>query len=155
MKIRLPLIAVAVAFVAACGSASDSVTFQAPPSYHAKASFGPFMQLWSREPHTVLVLFSLPVQMDLNKAMTRADFKDAHIQKKEKIKICDGAQDAIFAMLEGQAKTDPGEQVSEPSEIQFLATDVRGKTYMAMYARPLHSPADPAAETAIRNVCPK
>lgn len=155
MKARLPLIMTAVAFVAGCGSASDAVTFQAPPSYQAKASVGPFMQIWSPERHVALVLIALPVQVDLNKAMTQADLKDAHVQKKEKIKICNGTQDAIFTMLEGNAKTDANEPASEPSEIQFLATDVRGKTYMAMYARPLRSTADPAAEAAIRNVCPK
>ena len=155
MKARLPLIASAAAFIAGCGSASDAVTFQAPPSYQAKASFGPFMQLWSREPHTAIVLIALPVQTDLNKAMSQADLKDTRIQKKEQIKICGGAQDAVFATLEGTAKTDPDASDSQPSEIEFLATDVRGKTYMAMYARPLRSAADPAAETAIRNVCPK
>jgi hypothetical protein len=155
MKARLSLIICAAAFVAGCGSASDSVTFQAPSSYHSKASIGPFMQVWSREPHTALVLISLPVQTDLDQAMSRADVGDARVQKKERIKICNGTQGAILAQLEGNAKTDPNESDTQPSEIQFLATNVRGKTYMAMYARPLHSTADPTAEAAIRNVCPK
>lgn len=113
------------------------------------------MQVWEREPHTVLVLTSLPVQTDLSKVLSQADLKDAHLQRKELIKICNGAQDALFAMGEGESKVEPADSISEPSEVEFLATDVRGKTYLAMYARPLHSPADPAAQAAIRNVCPK
>lgn len=155
MQARLLLIAGAIASLTACGSATDAVTFEAPAGYHAKASFGPFMQLWTGAPHTVLVLFSLPVQTDLEKAMAQADFKDAHLQKKEQIKICGGSQDAVFAMLEGKTKVDADQGPSQPSEIEFLATNVRGKTFMAMYARPLHSPADPSAQAAIRNVCPK
>lgn len=155
MKARLFLTAGAIALLAGCGSASDAVTFHAPPSYQAKASFGPFMQVWSREPHSALVLIALPVQTDLNKAISQADLKDSHLEKKEQIKICGGKQDAFYAMLEGEAKFDANSSASERSEIEFLATNLGGKTYMAMYARPLRSPADPAAEAAIRNVCPK
>ncbi len=154
MKARLFLIAGAVAVVMGCGSATDAITFQAPPSFHSKASLGPFMQVWAAAPHHDIVLLSMPTQIDLDKTVSQADLNDARLQKKERIKICSGTQDALFVILQGESKVDD-DSSSEPSEIQFLATDVRGKTYMAMYARPLHSTADPAAEAAIRNVCPK
>ena len=154
MKARLAFIAGALAFVTGCGSATDGVTFQAPPSFHSKASFGPFMQVWAAKPHNDIVVISMPTQVDWNKAVVKADLSDARLQKKERIKICNGTQDALFVILQGETKVD-NDSTSMPSEIQFLATDVRGKTYMAMYARPLHSPADTAAESAIRNVCPK
>jgi hypothetical protein len=154
MKARLFLLAGAVAFLAGCGSATDAVTFQAPPSFHSKASVGPFMQVWAAAPHNAIVLMSMPVAIDLNKAVSQADLSDARLQKKERIKICGGTQDALFVVLQGERKLND-DSTSTPSEIEFLATDVRGKTYMAMYARPLHSPADPAAQAAIRNVCPK
>ncbi len=154
MKARLVFFAGAVALLPACGSATDAVTFQAPPSFRSKASFGPFMQVWAAAPHNNIVLISMPAQIDWNKTLTQADLNDARLQKKERIKVCNGTQDALFVELQGETKVD-NDAASQPSEIEFLATDVRGKTYMAMYARPLHSPADPAAETAIRNVCPK
>ncbi|HET9031126.1 MAG TPA: hypothetical protein VFN49_13220 [Candidatus Aquilonibacter sp.] len=153
MKARLGLLAVFVLALTACGHATDSVTFTAPPAFHEKASFGPFMQIWEGEPHTVLMLMALPVAADLNKAMDQANLKDAKVQKNEHIKICGGSQDAVFAQLEGETTT--GSSSSGPSEIEFLATNVAGKTYMAMYARPLHTAPDSAAEAAIRNVCPK
>jgi hypothetical protein len=155
MRIRPFFAAVAVAVLAGCGSASDAVTFEPPPAYHSKASFGPFMQLWEGSPHTVIMLMSLPVQADLNKAMDQANLKGAKVNKEARIKICGGSQDAIYAELESDATKSGNSEISGPSQIEFLATDVKGKTYMAMYARPLHNAADPAAEAAIRNVCPK
>lgn len=154
MKARLFLFAGAVALLAGCGSATDSITFQVPPSFHPKASFGPFMQVWAAAPHNDIVLISMPTQIDLNKTVSQADLNDARLQKKEHIKICNGSQDALFVLLQGDSKVDD-DSSSGPAQVEFLATDVRGKTYLAMYARPLHSPADPAAEAAIRNVCPK
>lgn len=154
MKARLAFIAGALAFVTGCGSATDAVTFQAPPSFHSKAALGPFMQVWAAAPHNAIILISMPTEIDLNKTISQADLNDARLQKKERIKICNGTQDALFVIMQGESKVD-NDSTSTPSEIQFLATDVQGKTYMAMYARPLHSPADPAAESAIRNVCPK
>lgn len=148
---RLVCLAGVLALLTACGSATDAITFTAPPSFHPKASVGPFMQIWEAKPHAAIVLMSLPVELDLDKAMDQADIKDARIEKRERITIC-GAQSAVFAKGQGQ-ESDASE--NGPSEVQFLATNVKGKTYMAIYARPLHSAADPAAEAAIRNLCAK
>jgi hypothetical protein len=113
------------------------------------------MQLWESSPHTVMVLIALPNQIDLDKAMQQSTLKDTKVQKREDVRICGGSQDAIFVMAEGETQTATGSKDSRPSEVEFLATNFKGKTYMAMYARPLHTAADPAAEAAIRNVCPK
>ena len=158
MNMRLLLMAGAIAVLSACGSATDSVSFTAPPEFHSKASFGPFMQIWSKDdPHTVLILMALPVKTDLDKAMSEADLRDATIKKTDRIKICNGSQDALYAEVEGEAKTGSSDTSGKPqrSDVEFLATNVAGKTYMAMYARPLHTAADPAAEAAVKNVCPK
>ena len=152
MNARHALIAGGVALLTACGSATDAITFSAPAAFHAKASIGPFMQLWESAPHNVIILMSLPTQLDLKRAMEQADLKGARVEKNERIKIC-GSQPAVFAQVQGETNT--GSENSQPSEVEFLATNVKGKTYMAMYARPLHSAADPAAEAAIRNLCPK
>lgn len=154
MKARLTVTVAAVAALTACGSATDSVTFQPPSNFHSKASFGPFMQMWESGPRNVIMLMSLPVQTDLDKAVREADLKDARVRKNERIKICGGSQDAVFAQIEGESST-AGDEPKQPSEIEFLATNVKGKTYLAMYLRPLHTAADTAAEAAIRDVCPK
>lgn len=148
-----PIFGAAIAAIAlsACGSATDAVSFNPPPSFHSKASFGPFMQMWQgKDEHEILMLMALPVQGDLNKAMGQSDLKDANAQK---ITIC-GSQPAMFAEGQGRSRTD-GSSGTAQSKIEVVATVVRGKTYLAMYARPLHAPADPAAEKAIKDVCPK
>jgi hypothetical protein len=148
-----PILAASIAALAlsACGSATDAVSFTAPPSFHTKASLGPFMQMWQgKDEHEVLILMALPVQGDLNKAMSQSDLKDADAQK---ITIC-GNQPAMFAQGEGHSRTGSSSS-TETSKIEVVATVVRGKTYLAMYTRPLKAPADPAAEKAIKDVCPK
>ena len=154
MKTRIVALAGAVAALTGCGSATDAVTFTAPPSFHEKASVGPFMQVWESAPHTALVLMSLPVAMNLDKAMDQADLKDATVRKRERTTIC-GNQQAVFIDAQGQMNAGNESGTGRPSEIEFIATNVKGKTYLAFYGRPLHSPADPAAQAAIRNVCPK
>lgn len=146
--------------LSACGSATDSVTFTAPPGYTSKASLGPFMQIWGgKTEHDVLILLALPVAGDLNKAIDQGQIKSAQFEATQKITICDN-QPAIFAQGRGEMSTTAGSSTAstsmkEPSAIEIIATQVKGKTYLAMYGRPLKSPADPAAEKAIKNVCPK
>ena len=141
----------------ACGSATDSVTFTAPSSYTSKASLGPFMQIWGgKTEHDVLILLALPVAGVLNKAIDQGQIKSAQLDTTQKITICDN-QPAIFAVGKGEMSTGDSSSTSnkEPSALEIIATQVKGKTYLAMYGRPLKSPADPAAEKAIKNVCPK
>lgn len=142
--------------LAACGSATDSVTFTAPPGYVSKASLGPFMQIWGgKTPHDVLILMALPVAGDLNKAMDQSSVKGADFKPAQRLTICDN-QPAIFAEGHGEMNTGgSSDKTTQKSEIEIIATQVKGKTYLAMYGRPLNAPADPAAEKAIKNVCPK
>jgi hypothetical protein len=142
--------------LSACGSATDAVSFTAPPGFHTKASLGPFMQMWQgKDERELLILMALPVQGDLNKAMSESDLKDADAKK---ITIC-GDQAAMFAQGVGHGHVGisgtTASTSTEPTNIEVIATVVRGKTYLAMYSRPLKAPADPAAEKAIKDVCPK
>ncbi len=151
-----PIFAAAIAAIAltACGSATDAVTFTAPSSFHSKASLGPFMQMWQgKDGRELLILMALPMQGDLNKAMSQSDLKDADAQK---ITIC-GNQPAMFAqgVGHGHVGVSTSNTTTEPSKIEVVATVVRGKTYLAMSSRPLKAPADPAAEKAIKDVCPR
>ncbi len=155
MKMRhLLALGVAGAVLTACGSATANITFKAPANYQSKASIGPFMKIWEGPAKgNLIMVMSLPVAMDLNKTMSQSTVKDAHIEKRQDLTICSG-QRAIYAEMQGKT-SNAGANATEPSEIQFIATDAGGKTYMAMYVRPLKTPVDPAASAAIRNLCPK
>lgn len=139
----------------ACGSASDAVTFTAPPGYVQKAAIGPFVQVWTAAASdSAIVLTALPTKMDLKEAVTGAGVKDAQIVDQKMISICNH-QDALYAdMLGGHLTTGSGEPAT-PKRIELLATVAGGKSYVVVYARPVKAPADPAAEGAIKNICPK
>lgn len=111
------------------------------------------MRLWESSPHTDIILLALPVQVKLDEAIAQSNVKHAHIEQRGYTTIC-GRQRAFFARMQGDSSTG-GTGTPVRSEVQLLATNVKGKTYLAIYIRPLRSPADPAAERAIRNVCPK
>jgi hypothetical protein len=154
MILRRTFALIALAALAACGSASDSVTFAAPPGYTQAASIGPFVQVWmTADKESLITLVALPVKADLDKAMSQADIKDAEVKAQRNIKIC-GSQPALFADILGVSKSTGGE-VPHKMRIEFIATNANGKTYMAMYMRPLAAVANPAAEAAIQNICPK
>ena len=145
------------AMLAGCGSASDSISFKAPANYAVAASVGPFMQMWKGPQHSALMLMALPTKIDLENAVNSADIKGAKIEKESTIAIC-GNQPAIYVSLIGEREAfgsaAPGGE-AEKRQIDFLATNVNDKTYMAMYIRPVGTPADSGAEGAIHNICSK
>ena len=140
-----------------CGSASDAVTFKAPASYASAAQIGPFMQVWRGPQQSSLALMAFPGKIDLDKAMTSSNVKDAQVLKQSTIQIC-GNQPAYYVSMIGNGEafgtSSPG-VTNEKRQVDLLVTDVGGKTYMAMYVRLVGTSADPAAEDAIRNVCSK
>lgn len=153
---RIVVLAVA-AVLAGCGSATDSTTFKAPANFTAAASVGPFMQMWKGPQESALMLMALPTKIDLDKAVTSSDIKDAQIKKETTISIC-ANQPAVYVSMIGEHEAfgspSPGGAVQK-RQIDFLATNTNGKTYMAMYIRPLGTPEDPGAESAIHDVCSK
>jgi hypothetical protein len=137
----------------ACGSASDSTTFQVPPGYVQQASIGPFMQIWkSGDDKNIIMLMALPVKSALHNAISDADIKDSSINEQKDITICNG-QHAYYIDATGTANAAGG--TTRRGRVEMVATVAGGKTYLAMYIRPLQAPADPAADAAIKNVCPK
>jgi hypothetical protein len=155
-NVRRLLAVASAAALAGCGSATDSITFKAPSNFTTAASVGPFMQMWTGPQHSALMLMALPTKIDLDKAVTSSDIKDATIQKQATIQIC-GNQPAVYVSMIGQRETigsaAPG-GAEQKRQIDFLATNANGKTYMAMYMRPVGTPVDTAAEAAIRDICP-
>ncbi|HTC31201.1 MAG TPA: hypothetical protein VK702_10765 [Candidatus Acidoferrum sp.] len=143
--------------LAGCGSATDAVTFKPPANYASAAQIGPFMQLWRGPQHSSMMLMAFPTKIDLDKAMTGSNFKDAQVLKQSSLQIC-GNQPAYYVSMIGTGdslgSSSPGIRL-EKHQVDLIATDAGGKTYMAMYVRPIGSPADATAESAIRNVCSK
>lgn len=156
-KDRWLVVCAFAATLAGCGSATDSITFKAPVNYTVAASVGPFMQMWRGPQQSALMLMALPTKIDLDKAVTTADIKGASVEKESKIQIC-GNQPAIYVSMIGERETfvsaAPG-GAQQKRQIDFLATNVNDKTYMTMYIRPVGTPADPSAESAIHDVCSK
>ncbi len=144
-----------LAALAGCGTASDAVTFHAPPGYTQAASVGPFVQVWkTADTASILTLVALPTKIDLDKSVNQSDIQDADVKVKKDITIC-GNQQAVYADIIGTMRRAGSESKPEKGRIEFLATNVQDKTYMAVYVRPLTAPADPAADEAIHNICPK
>lgn len=147
----------AAGMLTACGTATDHVTFQPPPDFKSIVSVGPFMQMWSGPDKNMIMLMALPAKLDLEKSVIESPVKDATVEKQARITICNGQQ-AVYLNMIGNVKNSSasGDKAErDPQQIEFLATDVSGKTYMAMYIRPKGSPADTSAQSAIHNVCPK
>jgi hypothetical protein len=147
-------IAAAVVVLAGCGSAADSVTFEAPSGYTQTASIGPFMQIWSGPKQNRLMLMALPTQVDIHKAVSNSNVQDEHVEQQAQIEIC-GHQPAYYVSMTGTSSDPAGSGPKTRHQVDFLATAANGKTYIAMYFRPVGTPADPSAESAIHNVCPK
>ena len=148
------MIVAATAVLAGCGSATDSVTFEAPSSYTQTASIGPFMQIWSGPNQNRLMLMALPTQMDIHKAVSSSNVQDAHVEHEAQVEIC-GHQPAYYVSMIGTSSDPGGTGPKARHQVDFLATAANGKTYIAMYFRPVGTPADPSAERAIHDVCPK
>jgi hypothetical protein len=144
---------VSVAALAGCGSATDAVTFKAPAGFTSTVSVGPFMQMWSGPKETALMLLSLPKKIDLDQAVSNTNVQDAQVEKQSKINICDN-QPALFISMIGSSHEASSGNASK-RQIDLIATVVNDKTYMGMYMRPVGAPADPAAESAIKNICPR
>jgi hypothetical protein len=144
-----------ISVLAGCGSATDAVTFKAPAGYTSAFSAGPFMEMWMGPKEHAVMLIALPKKIDLSQAVTNSSVQDARVEKSQPVKIC-GAQPALYISMvgTGQSLGTPA-PAAEKRQIDMIATVVNDKTYMALYMRPVGAAADPAAESAIHQICPK
>ncbi len=145
----------AIVALAACGSPTDATSFQVPPGYTAAVSIGPFAKVW-RGPkgHSGILFLALPGEIQFSKIADNTTVQDAQIVKHEDVRIC-GRQDAYYLAMIGETEESEKANPGEKQLIDVVATHLSGKTYMAMYVRPEGTAADPAAQTAIRGICPK
>jgi hypothetical protein len=152
MNVRAVCIAAVLCALCACGSASDAVTFQAPAGFKPEMSVGPFAQGWSGPQGQSLMLMALPAKIDLSKTVEESPVTNGTIEHDTMTTIC-GDQPARVLDLVGSIASSSGSKDRERRDIQTVATNAGGKTYFAIYARPIGMPANPAAEAAIRHVC--
>lgn len=146
----------AVVALAACGSATDATTFQPPPGYTAAVSVGPLFKVWRgpKSRREGIVFMALPTEIEYSKIGDNTTVQDAQILKHADLKIC-GSQDAYYLSMIGKTQEAQSADPGEKELIDVVATHLNGKTYMAMYIRPRGTAGDPAAESALKGICPK
>ena len=91
----------------------------------------------------LLTLIRMPFVANQNKALQDSNFKDAQLERQEKIKICGNQAATHFSLV----KTREGQR------IDAIMSSVGGKTYLAMYGYPEKSAPGRDAEIAIRELC--
>jgi hypothetical protein len=154
MRVRYVAALLSCVMPAACGSASDATTFKAPATYTQAVSFGPFVQMWKGpDDKSIIMLMALPMKSSVNDAMKNAQISQEDVKVHKTITICNGQQAMYFDAI-GKVDSAGSTQNPHPGEVETVFTSLNGKTYVAMYVRPLSVPADPAADAAIHDICP-
>jgi hypothetical protein len=150
---RLVSITVAAAALlsAGCGltsSPAENITFAAPKSWSSSPGIGGFMQFW-RSPRDgeVLMLYRSPKPINTSDVFQSANLKDAQIESRKDLKICDNQPAQEFTL---RAKSE-----SNGTSRDIDATTVMTTTGGATYVHRTDTPADPSATAAISELCPK
>ena len=136
----------AVAFVlSACGNPADHVSFKPPAGFASPKNILGMAQIWtSADGREALMLMKMPVKTDPAQAVSSAGVKNATVTSRQQIRIC-GNQPAQHIVMIGTGK-------DRPVMDAVISTNAAG-SYLAMYSRPLGTPANRAAENAIRALC--
>ncbi|HLY01800.1 MAG TPA: hypothetical protein VKR56_04805 [Candidatus Cybelea sp.] len=148
------MLAVTVGGCALQASPVDGLRFAAPPGWRPSPGILGFMQFWRppTEDQEVLMLFKSPRPMQTNEIFSKSNLQDTMhdvtIVSQRTIKIC-GAQPAKYVQARGSSSE--GRQ----TDIETVATIIKGSSYFAVYVRPIAVPPNPMALAALREVCPK
>jgi hypothetical protein len=135
-------------------SPAEGLQFQAPPGWQSSPGIMGFMQFW-RSPSSdreILMLFKSPKPLATNEVFSNAQMQDSlknvQIQSRRTIQIC-GNQPAAYVQARGSSAKGGDESVD------MVMTTTHGTSYFAMYVRPIGAQPNPAAELALRELCPK
>lgn len=144
--------------LSACGNLTQSpahdLTFQAPAGFESRASIMGMMQVWSADGGKQdLMLFRMPTGVDPHSVVKSANFKDAKILKQESITICKG-EPATYLMLAGD-KTKTAALPAQHEIVQMVMLRASANTIFSMYAYPQGTSPNPAAVSALRQLCTK
>ncbi|MDQ2662867.1 MAG: hypothetical protein M3Y18_02390 [Candidatus Eremiobacteraeota bacterium] len=136
-----------------CGSPASGVDFKAPAGWKPGVSMFGVMQMWTREnrPGSVMMLMRVPGHgnSDQLDQTLKTQFQTKKPVENKAIKIC-GGQPAQFTLFMGHSKRHAGED-----RVEMIRTSIGDATYMSIYARGAGESSDPAAESAIKSLCPK
>jgi hypothetical protein len=148
------MLAVTVGGCALQASPADGLRFEAPAGWRVSPGILGYMQFWRppADDREVLMLFKSPRPMQTNEIFSKSNLQDSMhdvtIVAQQTIAIC-GAQPAKYVRARGLSSQ--GGQ----TDIETVATTVRGSTYFAIYVRPIALRPNPLALAALREVCPK
>jgi len=152
---RLPLAAVCIAAIAGCASVTSGIAFQPPSGWTGTpAMFGHF-QMWMKSGQQkgsaqMLMLVRGDVKntrTDLN-ALPPQLGNDMRVVRHGSVMLCGGTQPAQEYVAVGTDRN------GKRSQMELTSTVIGSDRYVAMYVRPLNTPADPQAEAATRSLCP-
>lgn len=155
--------------LAACGNATEGMTFKVPAGYQSKINmFG--MEMWtsgaSAHP-SMIMLVTIPKKFDPSNAsdfnfnnVSNSSVKNTKFTSRRRITMC-GHQAAFSAKavgtrsgLSSPAPQASGDKTKSDENLDMIVTGWGGKTYMAMYAYPQGTSAYPAAEATLLTLCP-
>ncbi len=148
------LLALAAGGCAWSASPADGLRFQAPAGWRSSPGIMGFMQFW-RPPgddRQVLLLFKSPKPLQARDVFSTAQFQDtlknATVERRRTIEIC-GRQPATYVEARGSGAR------GRDDRVEMVMTTIAGKSYFAIYVRPLEDPPNPMAQTALRELCAK
>jgi hypothetical protein len=113
-----------------------------------------FMQFWHppSDDRQVLMLFKSPKPLKaddvFSDARLKGTLKNVTVEGRSSIVIC-GHQPATYVQARGTSSRGGDEFVD------LVLTTVSGSSYLAMYVRPISTPTNPMAESALRELCTK
>ena len=142
----------ASAALSGCGSVTAGIDFKAPAGWTATPSILGRMQAWTKKAadnkdvDMIMLIRGSGSNIDL-KNIPQAGVGTISTVKQSTIAIC-GDRKAQF--LTGSASGHTGQKQT----MEMVSATVGQDGYIAMYIRPESEPADPAAEAAIRSLCP-
>ncbi len=138
--------------LAGCGSVTAGVDFKAPAGWTSTPSILGRMQAWmkkardNKQDEMVMLVRGSNANIDL-RTIPQVGSNSMSMTKQSTITIC-GNQKAQFASGTGAGHSGGKETM------EMVSATVGQDGYVAMYLRPQSDPADPAAEAAIRSLCP-
>jgi hypothetical protein len=151
----LPIVALCIAvLLTGCGSVTSGIAFSPPAGWTGTpAIFGRF-QMWiksgqQRDAAQILMLVKGRAS-DIH-----ADFTNLPPQYSQNVTVYKHGPVTMCGTQNGEQFVAQGEDKNRKREqIEMTTTVIGDDRYVAMYLRPMTTPADTQAETAIHSLCP-
>lgn len=141
------------ASLAACSSPAADVAFKPPPGWKSSVAMFGMMQVWTHDdrPGSMIMLMRVPILAGASEVdrSLKTQFSDQKPIENKVVKIC-GNQPAHLTVFSATSK-----KSSKRDRVEMISTVVGDALYMSMYGRSEGDAADPAAESAIKMLCPK